>query len=184
VRYPKPSDLLIAPPSLENTTFDSAVILLTHHDGDGSFGLCLNRPTTYTLEDLADEVLIDDLPPLPLYWGGPVSSGTVWMLHTRDWAMDSTVEIDDHWAMTSDKDMFGPIALGDLPEQFRLFVGYCAWAPNQLAAEVEGRRPRSSSHSWLIATNPGAEWCYEQPVDQLWEQSLELSGQEAVTNWL
>ena len=184
MRLPLASELLIAPPSLEGTTFESAVILLTHHDDEGSFGLALNRTTSYTLEDLSAEVGIDNLPPLPLYWGGPVSPGTIWMLHSSDWSMDSTVEINDQWSMTSDRDMFGPLALGDYPEQFRLFAGYCAWAPGQLAAEVQGQGRRDPRDSWLIASNPGPEALFDQPIDGLWEMATELSSQEAVDSWL
>jgi putative transcriptional regulator len=183
----RPSDLLIAPPNLPDARFRKAVLMLTHSHEGGSFALCLNRPTRYDCMDILKDLDLDEdiNMPLPLYWGGPVSPGTVWMLHSSEWSMqDHTVEINDEWSMTSNERMFLCLNDGDQPQQFRLMFGFCSWAPGQLQAELKGLPPRNPKHSWLVAQNPGAEWVFEQPVENLWENATTLSSHQAVDSWL
>lgn len=178
------TDLLIAPPSMLDHRFKEAVIMLTHHTRAGSFGLCVNRPSQYTLRSLQDELPVELDIDYPVYWGGPVSPGTIWMLHSTDWTCDHTIEIDQDWAMTSNTSMFYHIADRDLPEYFRIMYGYCGWSQGQLLAELEGTRPWTHNHSWLTARNPGPDWLLEWDHDLLWEQCTELSSRQAVNSWL
>lgn len=181
------TDLLIAPPTIPDPRFRKTVLMLTHtHDG-GSFALCLNRHTNYDCNDILKDLdLGTDLNvPMPLYWGGPVSPGTVWMLHTSEWQLETnTVEITQEWSMTSHAKMFERLNAGDTPRQFRLMFGFCSWAPNQLEAELQGQPPWNPNHSWLVARNPGAEWIFEQPVENLWENATTLCSHQAVDSWL
>lgn len=183
----KPTDLLISPPSIPDPRFRKTVLMLTHdHDG-GSFALCLNKPSRYVCKDILQNIeALQDLDlQFPMYWGGPVSQGTVWMLHSAEWELDErTVEIDESWSMTSHESMFAHLADGDYPQQFRLMFGFCSWAPNQLIAELRGLPPWNSKHSWLVAANPGPEWIYEQPVENLWENATTLCSHQAVDSWL
>ena len=183
----KPTDLLIAPPTIPDHRFRKTVLMLTHNHDGGSFALCLNKPSRYVCNDIIKDLEIAgdiDLQ-IPLYWGGPVSPGTVWMLHTSEWQLeDRTVEITEDWSMTSHESMFACLADGDCPRQFRMVFGFCSWAPQQLEAELRGMPPWHPNHSWLIAANPGAEWLFEQPVENLWENATTLCSHQAVDRWL
>lgn len=182
-----PTDLLIAPPSIPDARFRNSVIMLTHTTDQGSFGLCVNRPLEHTIQDLmlTVDVIIDPEVNWPLYWGGPVSPTTVWMLHSSDWYLEeATQEIDHQWSMTSNIRMFELLAQGDIPQQFRIVCGYCAWAADQLERELEGLDPWQSKHSWLVANNLGPEWLFEQPVEELWSNSTTVSAHQAVASWL
>lgn len=158
--------------------------MLTHDYPNGSFALCVNKPTEHTLQDIIDELGIETNLNFPLYWGGPVNPGTVWMLHDSAWSIDQTVEVNDEWSMTSNIDMFRHLADGDYPQHFRLMIGYCSWARGQLQAEIAGSPPWQNGHSWLIAKNKGPEWLFDQPEDRLWETATELSSHQAVASWL
>ena len=183
----KPTDLLIAPPSIPDPRFRRTVMMLTHdHDG-GSFALCLNKPSRYICKDILQN--LDNLQDLdvqfPMYWGGPMSPGTVWMLHSSEWRIEErTVEINEDWSMTSSESMFVSLADGDCPRQFRLMFGFCSWSPGQLESELKGAPPWNPNHSWLLAANPGAEWIFEQPVEDLWENATTLCSHQAVDSWL
>ena len=120
----------------------------------------------------------------PLYWGGPVNANTVWMLHSTEWSCDHTVEINEEWSMTSNIEMFQDFANGNFPRHFRLMLGYCSWAKNQLQSELEGMPPWNHNNSWLIAENLGPEWLFDQPVELLWDNATTLSSHQAVANWL
>ena len=178
-------DLLIAPPGMIDQRFQDSVVMLTHTMRRGRFALCLNKATDYTLQDIVDEVGLDISLNFPLYWGGPMSPGTVWMLHDSEWELgDHTEQINDEWSMTSNIKMFEAMAQGDYPQHFRMMFGYCSWAPGQLEAELDGLSSGGKKNSWLVASNPGPEWIYETEVDDLWTASTAICGAQAVASWL
>jgi putative transcriptional regulator len=177
-------DLLIAPPKMPDLRFRKTVLMMTHEHEVGTIALCVNRPSTHTLQDIAKDLDLEVNINFPLYWGGPVSHGTIWMLHTAEWQCEGTIDISDDWSMTSNEAMFHHLADGDCPREFRMMFGYCSWAPGQLEAEMRGIPPWTHQSSWLVAQNPGPEWLLEQPVELLWERSTELCGKQAVASWL
>lgn len=179
-------DLLIAPPKMPDPRFRKTVLMMTHEHEVGTIALCVNKPTPHTLQDLVKELEIDiDISlNFPLYWGGPVSHGTVWMLHSSEWRTEDTITISTDWAMTSNEEMFHCLADGDCPINFRMMFGYCSWAPGQLEAEMRGIPPWHHQSSWLVAKNPGPEWLLEQPEELLWERSTELCAHQAVASWI
>ena len=181
---PKSSDLLIAPPSIPDPRFRKAVMMLTHDNNNGTFAICVNRPTNHTLKDILEDTGVEMNLNFPLYWGGPVNPTTVWMIHSSEWFCEYTVPVDDDWAITSNISMFTHLADGDIPNHFRLALGYASWQPGQLKAELRGIAPWSPNHSWLVAENPGPGWLFEQAVDDLWVNAMDLSGHQAVDTWL
>lgn len=180
------TDLLIAPPNIPDPRFKNAVLMLTHNEPSGSFALCVNRPTDYTLKEVLADTRLDlpTLPNLPIYWGGPVGTQSLWMLHSSDWVTEGTVMITSAWAMTSSEEMFHNISDGDMPRQLRMVMGYCTWAPGQLQKELEGAHPWHPQHSWLVAQNLGPEWLLEQDPSDIWASATTLSSHQAVDSWL
>ena len=79
--------LLVAPPGMVESRFSRTSLLVTHHNQTSSWALCINRMTPHNLESLAKEISISNVNNLrfPLYRGGPVQKGSVWMLHTPEW---------------------------------------------------------------------------------------------------
>lgn len=182
----KPTDLLIAPPNIPDPRFRDSVLMLTHYSETGAHGLCVNKPSGYTLDEILSDsdFNIESVPRIPIYWGGPVSQNSIWMLHSSDWVCDKSVMITTSWAMTSSESMFHHLADGDSPRYFRLLMGYASWAPDQLENELSGVEPWKKEHSWLTANNLGPEWLFEQPVEQLWGSVVTLSCHQAVDSWL
>ena len=181
---PAQGGLLIAPPGLPDPRFKKTVMLITRNNKAGSLALCVNRITQYTVKDvLADTGLNLDLN-IPLYWGGPVDVTSIWMLHSSEWQLDSTMHINDDWSITSNISMFHHISDLDTPKYFRLMFGQASWAPGQLTAELRGMPPWNPNHSWLLADEITPEWLFEQPEDSLWVNCTEMSGLQAVSHWL
>lgn len=120
----------------------------------------------------------------PLYWGGPVSPTTVWMLHDSRWDYGATLNISDHWSISSSEAMFHELASGNLPSCYRFFFGFCSWTGSQLQNELLGEPPWSHRHSWLIVNEPDQDWVIETDAGELYNQSLQLCGSQAVEHWL
>jgi putative transcriptional regulator len=179
----QPSDLLIAPPRIPDRRFRGCVLVVTHATSSGAFALCVNRTTEHTLKDVIADTGVDPIINYPLYWGGPMSPSTVWMLHSNEWVSDGTVIINNKWAMTSNLEMFKALGTGKCPQHFRLMIGHCSWAPGQLEMELSGEGPWRPEHSWLVTKNPGPAWVMEQEDRLLWETSTTLCSHQAVDSW-
>ena len=181
---PIPGSLLIAPPNMTDTRFSKSVLLVTHHNSQGTFALCLNRPTSHSLASLKDQLELDKELPFQLYWGGPVNHGTIWMLHDDSWESEHTIYVDAKWRVTSHMSMFHHMADGDCPRTFRLVYGFASWAPGQLEMELKGVPPFNKESSWIFTGKSEPEWVFETDVDSLWADSTELAGNQAIDTWL
>lgn len=179
-----PGDVVIAPPRMQDTRFTKAVIMLTHFRRGATFGLCVNKPSHHTAADLTPELDIDLPVDIPLYWGGPVHPQTIWMLHSSEWQLEQTVEINEHWSMTSHTTMFHHLADGDWPNYFRITFGFCGWARGQLASELRGDPPWTPDSSWLTWQGPDNSKLLEVDPHDLWRVGTEQSSHQAVNMWL
>lgn len=179
-------DALIAPANMVDMRFDKTVMLITQVNDTGHMALCLNRPTEYSLQDLLDkeEIGVGQKLDYLLYWGGPVNQNTIWMLHDPDWSVKNTLDVNERWSMTSHVSMFKRLAENDLPKWFRFFFGFAAWGPTQLELEIQGQHPWRKEHSWLIAKDIDPQWMVDTAEDDLWQEAIQLSANQAVEQWL
>ena len=180
----EPGDLLVAPPTIVDSRFSKTVLLLTHYSEIGALALCVNRSTEHKINEILKELDIQLDNNIPLFWGGPVSPNTIWMLHSKDWKVETTIEINDDWNLTSHVSMFHHLADGDTPNHYRVFFGQASWGPGQLMGELEGDPPWSKQHSWLTVHNPKPDWLIQTEPRNLWIESTQICGEQAVDKWL
>lgn len=177
-------DLLIAPPASSMGEFSETLILLAVNNQEGTQGWVMNRATGHTVSEILKDHAIDLINDPELYWGGPISPHTVWMLHSPEWQLSNTRVINQHWAVTSNESMFDYLADGDAPRYFKIMMGYSGWAPGQLAQELRAEPPRQHNQSWLVLREPDTEWLAEQDQTELWREAVSLSVQQAVDQLL
>lgn len=177
-------DLLVAPPLMTDSRFSETVILVANHSAAGSNGFAVNKVSGYTINDILPEVGLEANLPFPLYWGGPVKTSGIWLLHDPDWYTENTMMINDHWSVTSSLEMFYNFADGDLPRHFRFVHGMSGWAPGQLEMEMKGDHYWKNSSSWITVSDTTPEWCFEHNLDTMWESATELAAKSAVATWL
>jgi putative transcriptional regulator len=179
------TDLLIAPPRMVDPVFAQSVLMVTQATERQHVALCLNRPSEYTVRELGHKVGVDIDSDEPLYWGGPVSASTIWLVHSSEWQSDNTCKLNQHLSMTSSNQMFLQIGQRHLPRHWRFVFGYACWSPGQLAGEIAGMPPWNRRHSWLTAELPlAATWIFDTAIADMWPQAAELSGRQAVRSWL
>lgn len=152
------------------------------HSASGSAGAVLNKPTNNQLGDLVNYVP-SHLARHIMFWGGPVHTNLVFMLHSSEWSMDRTSHISETMAVTSDNKMF-EVMEEQQPDEWKVLFGHSSWGPGQLEGELEGRTPWSPKHSWLVLRQPSQEWIFNTPTENMWDQAILECSQQAVSQWL
>jgi putative transcriptional regulator len=156
--------LLIASPALQDPNFRRALVLICKHDNEGAFGLVLNRPLNFPV----DQVLADWNAPLAeparLFNGGPVGVTSAFAL-----GYGRTVQAGDWWASVLpglgvvDLEHIGD-ALDAGVEYLRVFGGYAGWGAGQLEAEI-------AEESWFVV-RPTTDDIFTAAPDLAWREVL------------
>ena len=168
--------LLIATPQVLDPFFTKSVVLLLHHDDEGSFGFNLNRPTTVSVSEILEDLEIKWTgdPSLCAFLGGPVQPQLGTVLFGDDNAQPSEVA-DDETTTCLIPGLAMTQHIGDLtglarnpPEGMRLYLGYAGWGAGQLMAEI-------LRNDWIVGPIVEALLFSSDP-GSLWSRALEAAG--------
>ena len=165
--------LLMAMPQVLDPFFHRSVVLLLHHEEEGSFGFILNRPTGIKVSEILKgmDVGWSGREEAVAYFGGPVQPnlGTVLFapLVPDGGPEDTATEVLPGVALTQH--------IGDLsrlaeapPDQFRLILGYAGWGEGQLMEEI-------LRNDWLTAP-ASSELIFAPDPEQIWGAALRSVG--------
>ena len=145
--------LLVAPPNMTDWRFQKSVVYIWKHDVSGAAGCIINKrvknPTWQHICNEGGVPLKSDIQ-YPTWYGGPVLSNLIGVLHTPDYAGPQTNGMADSCRFTLDRKILVDIADNKGPEQFMITIGLSNWEANQLDAELEAVPPRPSTMSWLV----------------------------------
>jgi putative transcriptional regulator len=175
--------LLMAMPQVLDPFFHRSVVLLLHHEDEGSFGLIVNRPTGIKVSEILNgmDVGWQGHEEAVAYFGGPVQPqlGTVLFAPVLvDTGPDDTAtEVVPGVALTQH--------IGDLsrlaeapPDRFRLLLGYAGWGQGQLMQEI-------LRNDWLTAPVAG-DLIFAPDSEQVWDAALRSVGIDpvALPSWI
>jgi len=151
---------LVATEQLHGTSFQEAVILLTHYSARGVTGLTINRPTDIPLSEALPNIHQFNQHTEPLYLGGPVSTNAIFVLvRTKQPRKSMHHIINDIYFSTGNNAFGGPLA-----GTVRTYAGYAGWTAHQLQNEI-------SRGDWLvIQTEPAI--VFEQDPSRLWNRLM------------
>jgi putative transcriptional regulator len=165
--------LLMAMPQVLDPFFHRSVVLLLHHEDEGSFGFILNRPTGIKVSEILKgmDVGWSGRQEAVAYFGGPVQPnlGTVLFapLAPDGDPEDTATEVLPGVALTQH--------IGDLsrlaeapPDRFRLILGYAGWGEGQLMEEI-------LRNDWLTAP-ASSELIFAPDPEQIWGAALRSVG--------
>ena len=164
--------LLIAMPQMSDPRFARSVIYMCAHSAEGAMGLVVNRALgSITFPDLLAQLNIDNSgvkDEVGVLFGGPVESGRGFVLHSADYAHDSTLKVDDDVGLTATVDILKDIADGSGPRNCMLALGYAGWAPGQLDIEIQ-------ANGWLHV-NADDDLVFGRELDDKWERAVAKVG--------
>jgi putative transcriptional regulator len=161
--------LLIAAPDLHDPNFDRTVVLLLDHDGSGSLGVVVNRPTELPVAEVLAPWSGFSSAPDVVFSGGPVGVDGALALAAFDSVPAALGVRPRGW-----RPVIGGIGLIDLdsdPESLRgdlralrIFAGYSGWGAGQLDSEL-------SQGAWVVAESMPGDAFTRHP-GRLWSDVL------------
>jgi putative transcriptional regulator len=164
--------LLVAMPSMPDPRFARSVIYVCAHSAEGAMGLVVNQAAgNVTFPAVIGQLGIEPSPACadtPVHVGGPVETSRGFVLHSADYVQDSTLVIDEQFALTATVDVLRAIAEGHGPRHKVLALGYAGWAAGQLDAEIQ-------SNGWLMAP-ADPEIVFGRDNDAKWLMALRAIG--------
>lgn len=159
------NQFLVSMPTMRDFSFSKTVIYMNEYSLNGASGWIVNRQ----LDSQVSERLRKGMnlqKNVPLFYGGPVEVNHAYVIHTNDFKIPSTVQLNDTLSVTRDKAIINVLNLGQFPEYWRIIVGHSQWSPGQLEDEMVGlsRGGRSSwthcpySDQLMWNTLPARQW--------------------------
>ncbi len=173
--------LLIATPQVLDPFFNKSVVLLLHHDEEGSFGFNLNRPTTVSVAEILEGLGIEWTgdPSVCAFLGGPVQPQLGTVLFGDESAQPSAVASDETTtcllpglAMTQHIGDLAGLARNP-PEGLRLYLGYAGWGAGQLMEEI-------LRNDWIVGP-VAKELLFSSDHGSVWSRALEAAGVDPST---
>ncbi len=135
---PAAGRLLVATPSLVDPNFANAVVLLLDHDGDGSLGVVLNRPSAITVAAVLPDWAGSVDPPEVLFEGGPVSTDAALAVALVPDSGSDPIGFRRLFDRTGIIDLdTPPEVLAPAITRMRVFAGYAGWGSGQLQSEID-----------------------------------------------
>lgn len=139
--------LLIATPLLTDPHFSRAVVYLLEHDGGGTVGVILNRPSHTPVGQVLPSWHDAVSGPSVVFNGGPVQpDGALCLGRLAGDGPGVRRVVEDVGTVDLDGDV---AVISGLTQQLRVFAGHSGWAPDQLAAEI------AEGAWWVVPGGPG-----------------------------
>ena len=135
---------LIATEKMRDNRFEKTVIAMLENNKDGAWGLVINKPigllpiallidpSLNTSEEREELYKIN----IPVFWGGPVETKKIFVLHSKEYQNDSTNNYGSI-SISQDYNILFDIAKNKGPKKHLVILGYSGWGDGQLEGEME-----------------------------------------------
>ncbi len=155
---------ILAMPGLADPNFAKTVTCICEHTQDGAVGISINRMGNAIFgDDLFEGLNIEhssNAAAIPIYIGGPVHIGEIFILHGPPLDWQGSFLITPSLAMSRSPDILEAIATDRGPQSFLITLGCAGWGPGQLEAEImeNVRLIRPRCEEVLFDTTAGTIW--------------------------
>ena len=165
---PLTGQLLIAAPTIGDPRFAHTVILMVRHDRQGAFGIVINRPVgespIASLLEGAGEDVSGISGNLRIFSGGPVQQELGFVVHSTEYRLDETLDVDGRVAMTANRQVLRDIGHNRGPVKSLFALGYAGWGPGQIEGELARR-------DWFT-TPAEPRMIFDDDRANLWEDAM------------
>ena len=135
---------LVATEKMRDSRFKKTVILMLDNDENSSWGIVINKsigsiPLGQLIDtslDISDEKKELYEESIPIFWGGPVDETSIFILHTKDYTGETTINYNG-FSITRDYQILFDIALKKGPKKSLVILGYSGWGAGQLEGEMD-----------------------------------------------
>lgn len=167
MEYPAAGKLLVAEPFMQEYPFSRSIVLLVSHNPESTMGIILNMPILNVLNNAIIE--FEGLDPIPIYKGGPLGEDILFFIH-RFSDLPQALPIKDGLYLNGDFEEVKRKLMEKKvhPDEFKFFLGYSGWGPNQLEMELQ-------NDTWLVAEEP-SDYILNQNPEFLWKDVLKNMG--------
>jgi putative transcriptional regulator len=160
--------LLIAAPTIGDPRFAHTVILMVRHDADGALGIVINRPveerSIASLLEAPGEDVSGISGSVRIFAGGPVQPELGFVVHSAEYRLDETLDVDGRVAMTANRQILRDIGRNRGPAKSLFALGYAGWGPGQLENEL-------ARHDWFT-TPEEPRLIFDDDRANLWEDAM------------
>jgi len=158
--------LLVARGGFGDSVFAETVILLVRYDHDGTMGITINRPTKVPISRALRELKGAGERSDPVYSGGPVGLQNVLGLLNASAMPEGAIHVTGKTYLVSNKPLMEKTLTEHAgPGEFRVYLGYCGWGPEQLENEVR-------QGVWHVLTG-NQDLVFDPDPESLWSRLRE-----------
>jgi putative transcriptional regulator len=165
---------LIATKKMNDNRFKKTVIVILENDEDGAWGLVVNKPMgSVPLALLIDSSISTSEERealykvyIPIYWGGPVDTKKIFILHSTEYQNETTKNFGII-SITTDSKILIDIAENKGPDKSLVILGYSGWGGGQLEGEME-------RDHWLLS-DLDIDIIFEKELNKKWPKAYKKS---------
>jgi putative transcriptional regulator len=162
--------LLVASRDAREPTFAETVILVVRYTHDGTVGLMLNRRTEVPVSRALDPLKGASGRSDPVFAGGPVELANVLALLRANVMPEGAEHVTGKvYLVPTGALLEKTLAKRPDPVDFRVYLGYCGWAPGQLENET--------SHGFWRVLSGSADIVFDSEPETLWSRLIERAEQ-------
>ena len=139
---------LVALPQMEDEFFNQSVVLISHQDDDGAFGIAINKPIeapageggepTQVVAELRDATS-DKVYEIKenLFKGGPAEESSIFVIHDDENLSEGGTRLGEHLFLSTNPTVLQTLLeMGPRGPKRRYFIGCAAWSKGQLESEI------------------------------------------------
>ena len=162
----------MAMPGLMDPNFHRTVTFICEHTREGAMGIVIDRP----LSGLSGENIFRELDiaflrehgDVPIYFGGPVHTGEIFVLHGTPFHWEGCLEVSPSFGLSNTIDILESIGMGKGPDDFIIALGCSGWGGGQLESEMK-------DNAWLTCT-ASTDVTFHTPPEQKWMAAIQKLG--------
>jgi len=165
---------LIATEKMTDNRFSKTVIVMLESDKNGAWGLTINKqlgtipiallidPSLNTSEEREELFKIN----IPIFWGGPVDTKEIFILHSDEYKSESTIKYEGI-SISQDYKILHDIAKNKGPKKSLVILGYSGWGKGQLEGEME-------RDHWILS-DIDLDITFDEESKKKWDKAIKNS---------